>query len=81
MKTFKEYLQEVAYAATARAGEVAWRSQVDREKPPLKARAPAPDLTHNEKMFKYHAKMAAVAKTRGDEQSGSYHNTKLKQYS
>lgn len=81
MKTFKEYLSEGGYAATARAGEREWASQVDREKTPSKARMPAPDLSHNEKMFKFHAKMAAVARTKGDEKSKLYHNTKLKQYS
>lgn len=80
MKSFREYLAERSYAVVARAGERSWQSQAAGDANST-ARTPAPDKSHSEKMFRYHAKMAAVAKVKGDEKSHVYHNAKLKQFS
>ena len=36
---------------------------------------------HNDKMFQFHAKMLAVAKTKGDVAGTEYHSAKVKHYS
>jgi len=91
METFVQYIkrmiQEAAsYAATAKAGERDWHSQLtdtSKSKNAVPARPLAPaggDTAHREKMFGFHAKMHAAAKARGDTAGMAYHQSKLKSY-
>lgn len=79
-----QQLSEAGYAAIARAGEREWHSQVtDTAKPTPATKPIAPaggDAAHKEKMFNYHAKMLAAAKTKGDQPGVAYHSGKLKTY-
>lgn len=85
-KDFMQSINEAGYAATARADEKEWHSQLTDtsksvDRPAAKAIAPSGgDSAHREKMFGYHAKMLATAKTRGDTAGIKYHTSKVAHY-
>ena len=80
-KGLMQYLDEAGYAATARAGEREWHSQVTDTVAAKKPTMPSTgDNGHREKMFGIHTKLLAAAKAKGDTSGIKYHTGKVKQY-